>query len=246
MSKIIARALAQERDGVPGFIASPERSGPGPALLIIHHHYGVTGHLKHMACEFAEAGYSAMVPALYDLLGFPDHHGVQQQISDGRFVEILDQGWRYLCGRGDVDENRVAVMGLCMGGRIGIHFVAATPRVAAFLGYYPSVRDEGPSELRPRHPDESAREIHCPSLILFGGRDRVAPVPVQERLRAAFLEGTPDVEWHFFPPAGHGFALADGDAYDPALAKLIWPLSVNFLDRVLGREPAAIGKHAIA
>ena len=148
MSKIITRALTQEQDGVPGFIASPERSAPGPAMLIIHHHYGVTGHIKHMACEFAEAGYTTMVPALYDLLGFPDYHGVQKKTTDGRFNEVIGQGWQYLLGRADVDEKRVAVMGLCMGGRIGIHFVAATPQAAAFLGYYPSVKEEGPSELQ--------------------------------------------------------------------------------------------------
>ncbi len=246
MSKIITRALTQEQDGVPGFIASPERSAPGPALLIVHHHYGVTGHIKHMACEFAEAGYTTMVPALYDMLGFSDFHDVQKKTTDGRFVEVIGRGWQYLCGRDDVDEKRVAVMGLCMGGRIGIHFVAATPQTAAFLGYYPSVREEGPSELRPRHPNEAAREIHCSSMILFGGNDRVAPVPVQEKLRAAFLEGTADVEWHFFPPAGHGFALADGDAYDPALARLTWPLSVNFLDRVLGSEAVATRMRSVA
>ena len=96
MSKIITRALTQEQDGVPGFIASPERSAPGPAMLIIHHHYGVTGHIKHMACEFAEAGYTTMVPALYDLLGFPDYHGVQKKTTDGRFNEVIGQGWQYL------------------------------------------------------------------------------------------------------------------------------------------------------
>lgn len=246
MSQIITHALTEEGDGVSGFIASPARKLSGPALLIIHHHYGVTGHIKHMACEFAERGYTTMVPALYDMLGFTDFHDVQKKTTDGRFVEVIDRGWRYLCGRDDVDVNRVAVMGLCMGGRVGIHFVAATPQVAAFLGYYPSVREEGPSELRPRHPNEAAREIECPSLIVFGGQDRVASVPVQEKLRASFLEGTPDVEWHFFPNAGHGFALADGDAYDPSLTKLTWPLSVNFLGRVLGTEPGATVKRSAA
>lgn len=135
MPKIITQTLTQEQDGVPGFIASPERSTPGPALLIVHHHYGVTGHIKHMACEFAEAGYTAMVPALYDMLGFSDFHDVQKKTTDGRFVEVIGRGWQYLRGRDDVDEKRVAVMGLCMGGRIGIHFVAATPQAAAFLGY---------------------------------------------------------------------------------------------------------------
>lgn len=232
--KISMRALTKESDGIPGFVASPEGPEAGPGLLIVHHHYGVTGHMKSLACDFAEQGYTTVVPDLYSILGFADYHDVQKQTTDGRFVEVIDQGWQYLLGRKDIDPKRCAVMGLCMGGRIGIHFAAATPRAAGFIGYYPSVRDEGPSELRPRHANESAREIHCPSLVYFGGHDRVAPVPVQEKLRASFLEGTPDVEWHFFPQAGHGFALADGDAYDPALARTVWPLTLNFLDRALG------------
>ena len=232
--KISMRALSKEADGIPGFVAHPETKEKGPGLLIVHHHYGVTGHIKSMACSFAEQGYTTVVPALYDILGFSDYHDVQKQTTDARFVEVIDQGWQYLLGRKDVDAKRCAVMGLCMGGRIGIHFAAATPAAAGFIGYYPSVRGERPSKLRPRHPNRSAREIHCPSLIYFGGHDRVAPVPVQEKLRASFLEGTPDVEWHFFPQAGHGFALADGDSYDPALARTVWPLTLNFLERALG------------
>lgn len=232
--RVEQRALSQEADGIPGFVAHPKAEERGPGLLIIHHHYGVTGHMKSMACDFAEQGYTTVVPDLYGLLGFSDYHEVQKKTTDGRFMEVIDQGWRYLLGRRDVDVQRCAVMGLCMGGRLGIHFAAATPAAAAFIGYYPSVRDEGPSQLRPRHPNASAQEIHFPSVIFFGGQDRVAPVPVQEKLRASFLEGTSDVEWHFFPQAQHGFALADGDGYDPVLAKAVRPLTVNFLERVLG------------
>lgn len=232
--RVEQRALSKEADGIPGFVAHPAAEERGPGLLIIHHHYGVTGHMKSMACDFAEQGYATVVPDLYGLLGFSDYHDVQKKTTDGRFVEVIDQGWRYLLGRRDVDAQRCAVMGLCMGGRLGIHFARATPAAAALIGYYPSVRDEGPSQLRPRHPNDSAREIRFPSLIFFGGQDRVAPVPVQEKLRASFLEGTSDVEWHFFPQAQHGFALADGDGYDPVLAKAVRPLTVNFLERVLG------------
>lgn len=232
--KISMRGLSKETDGIPGFVAHPEGQRTGPGLLIVHHHYGVTGHIKSMACNFAELGYTTVVPDLYGLLGFADYHDVQKKTTDGRFIEVIDQGWRYLLGRNNVDAQRCAIMGLCMGGRIGIHFAAATPAAAGFISYYPSVRDEGPSELRPGHPNESARKIHCPSLVFFGGHDRVAPVPIQEKLRESFLEGTPDVEWHFFPQAQHGFALADGDGYDPTLARAAWPLTINFLERVLG------------
>lgn len=231
--KITTRELSAEKDGIPGFLAHSERAERGPGLLIVHHHFGVTGHLKSVACDFAQLGYTTLIPDLYRLLGFSDHTDVQKKTTDGQFVQVIDQAWRYLLGRAEVDGARVGVLGYCMGGRIAIHFVAVTPAVRAYIGYYPSVRDEPASNLRPRHPNEAVREFKCPSLIYYGGRDHVAPIPVQERLRTSFLANGQPLEWHFFPHAGHGFTIADGDSYDPNLAKLTWPLTVDFLAREL-------------
>src|SRR6266705_251911 len=114
--KIVNRDLAEDKDGIPGYLAHPDRKEPGPGVLIVHHHYGVTGNMKVNVCNFAKLGYTTIVPDLYKMLGY------------------------------------------CMGGRIGIHFVAATPSVRGFVGYYPSVRDEGPSKLRPRHPEDAVKD----------------------------------------------------------------------------------------
>jgi carboxymethylenebutenolidase len=192
--KILCRDLNADKDGIPGYIAHPERKEPGPGILIIHHHYGVTGHLKSVTC------------------------------------------WRYLTRRNDVAPKRCAVVGYCMGGRIGIHFVAATPGVRSFVGYYPSVRDEGPSQLRPRHPNDAVRDFKCPSLIFFGGNDHVASVAVQDRLKTSFHANGQSLDWHFFQHAGHGFALGDGDCYDPRLAGVAWTITSEFLERELGTE----------
>jgi carboxymethylenebutenolidase len=233
--KIVARELSQENDAMPGYLAHPDRGQPGPGLLIVHHHYGVTGHLKATACNFAKLGYTTVVPDLYKLLGFADGvHEAQKKTTDGQFVEVIQRGWNYLTRRSDVDESQCAVVGYCMGGRIAIHFVAATPSVRAFVGYYPSVREEGPSHLRPRHPNEAVRDFQCPSIIFFGGKDHVASLAAQEALWKRFQENGHGVEWHYFPQAGHGFALGDGDCYDPRLAELAWPLAADFLARELG------------
>jgi carboxymethylenebutenolidase len=235
--KIINRDLSTDTDGIPGYIAHPDRKEPGPAILVVHHHYGVTGHMKSTVCNFAKLGYTTVVPDLYKLLGFSDAtHEAQKRTTDGQFVEIITKGWNYLKSRNDVDARRCAVVGFCMGGRIGIHFVAATPDVRGFVGYYPSVRDEGPSNLRPRHPNVAARDFKCPSMILFGGQDHVASIPVQERLWSSLLANGQPLQWHFFPYAGHGFALGDGDCYDPRLAELSWNLVADFLERELANQ----------
>ena len=54
--QIINRDLIAEKDGVPGYLALPDRKGPGPGVLIVHHHFGVTGNMKVNVCNFAKLG----------------------------------------------------------------------------------------------------------------------------------------------------------------------------------------------
>jgi carboxymethylenebutenolidase len=193
--------------------------------------------MKVNVCNFAKLGYTTIVPDLYKMLGIADGvHEAQKKTTDGQFVETLNRAWRYLTTRPDVDARRCAVVGYCMGGRIGIHFVAATPSVRAFVGFYPSVREEGPSPLRPRHPNEAVKDFKCPSQIFLGGNDHVASIPVQQKLMASFQANGQPLDWHFFQRAGHGFAMADGDCYDPELAEQAWALMSQFLGREVGNQ----------
>ena len=236
--KIVEHTLTLDEHGVAGYIAFPERKQPGPALVLVHQYTGVTGYLKIEARKFAKLGYTTVIPALYDLLGHPAvthiHLGreLQAQTSDAQFVWAIGEGWKHLLGRPDVDTTRIAVAGYCMGGRIAIHFVAATPGVRAFVGYYPTVRDEPLTERRPRHPFEAVRDIRCPSIVLYGAEDVVTTLPIQQRLWSAFLANGQRLEWHFFPHGGHGFVDPDA-AYAPHTAELASPLVVDFLAREL-------------
>ena len=236
---VVTRRLTIEEDGIPGYVAHPDRDEKGPGLLLIHQHSGLTGYLKTAAYKFAQLGYTTVIPNLYHLLGYPAethiHTGteIQNRTCDEDFVRVTGQGWQYLVGRSDVDPACVGSIGYCMGGRVGIHFVAATPGVRAFVAYYPSVRDEQPTKLRPRHPCDAARQIQCPSMVLYGGQDRTSTLPVQERVWASFQANGQPLQWHFFPDGNHGFASTESDGYQPHLAELVWPLVVDFLGREL-------------
>ena len=95
--KILCRDLDADKDGIPGYIAHPERKEPGPGILIVHHHYGVTGHLKSVTCDFAKQGYTTVALGIYKLLGEADGvHQAQKKTTDGQFVEVIQRGWRYL------------------------------------------------------------------------------------------------------------------------------------------------------
>ena len=201
--RTITRNLTEDKDGIPGYIAFPERKEKGPGLLLIHQHSGLTGYLKTAAYRFAQLGYTTVVPNLYHMLGYPaETHidkgtEIQGKTPDPDFIKVIDQGWRYICGRSDVNVSRVGVIGYCMGGRLGIHFVAATPSARAFVAYYPSVADEPTTRIRPRHPCDAAREIKCPSMILYGGHDRHSTFRFSSRDGEFYSNGEPS-GWHYF------------------------------------------------
>ena len=46
MTRVITRPLKEDKDGIPGYIAFPEREEKGPGLLLIHQHSGLTGYLE--------------------------------------------------------------------------------------------------------------------------------------------------------------------------------------------------------
>jgi carboxymethylenebutenolidase len=235
----MTRGLKEERDGIPGYIAHPHREEQGPALLMIHQHSGLTGYLKTAAYRFAQLGFTTVIPNLYEMLGYPaETHidkgtEIQNKTPDPDFVRVIDRGWRYALARPDVDPSRAGVIGYCMGGRLGIHFVAATPAVRAFVAYYPSVKDEQPTRIRPRHPCDAAREIKCPSMVLYGGKDSTSTIPIQQRVMESFYANGQPLEWHYFDFGNHGFASTESDGYQPYLADLVWPLVTEFLRREL-------------
>ena len=247
--QIVTRKLTEEEDGIPGYIAHPARQERGPGLLLIHQHSGLTGYLKTEAYKFAKLGYCTVIPNLYHMLGYPalthieTGTEIQNKTTDGDFVRVTDMGWKHLLARKNVDPMRVGAIGYCMGGRIGVHFVAATPTVRAFVAYYPSVRDEPPGKLRPHHPCDAAREIKCPSMVLYGGRDSTTTVEAQQRVMASFLANGQPLEWHLFPFGNHGFASTESEGYQPYLADLVWPLVVEFLAGELGQPDRALLTH---
>jgi carboxymethylenebutenolidase len=237
--EIVEHALKMDEHGIAGYLAYPRRAQPGPALLLVHQYTGLTGYLKIEARKYAKLGYTTIIPNLYELLGHPSvthiHLGaeLQRQTSDAQFVAAITRGWDYLLALPGVAPERAAVAGYCMGGRIALHFVAATPNVRAFVGYYPTVRDEPQTEMRPRRGWEAAADFKCPSLIMFGADETVSPIEVQLMLFKACLENGRTIEWHYFDKGGHGFI--DPDAfYEPHTGELAWPLVVDFLQRELG------------
>jgi dienelactone hydrolase len=105
--------------------------------------------------------------------------------------------------------------------------------VRAFVGYYPTVRDEPTSPLRPVHPSEAVKKFRCPSIVLYGADDVTTVIAVQEKMWQAFKTNGQPLEWHFFPFGGHGYVDPGAVGYHAHAAELSWPLVVDFMEREL-------------
>ena len=236
---ITLRKLTQEQDGIPGWIAHPNTRGRSPGVMMLHHEPGLTGDYKTNASLLAQLGFTVLVPSVYNMLGVPgDHHHtqgaeIQAKYGDADFLRVIGEAWRYLAARPDTDPDRTAVIGHCMGGRLGIPFAADTPQLRALVLYYASIRDEPVSPMRPRHPVDTAGLIKCATMVIYGGSDRLTSNQTQLRLWQSFMAGGTPLEWHFFAHGNHGFAGPDSAEYQPELGQLVWPLVTGFLQRTL-------------
>lgn len=240
MKGINFRRLNVEQDGVPGWLAHPKDTDKRrPAVLVLHHAPGLTGDYKSNAALLAELGYVVMVPSLFNMLGVAgdNHYGqgqeIQSKYGDKEFLEIIDQSWRWIVGRPEVDPARVAVVGHCMGGRLAIPFAADTPSVKALVLFYATIRDDKATTMRPRHSFDTAKLVKCPTQVFYGGKDFLTTPVTQRRLWQSFVDGGAPLEWHYFSEGTHGYANSDSAEYQPERSMLSWQMTCDFLGRTL-------------
>ena len=198
----------------------------------------MTDYIKIESRKYARLGYSTFAINVFEQLGYPaathieTGSQIQAKTADPNLPGCSPKDGAFCCPQPHVNKQRVAVCGYCMGGRIAIHFVAATPEVRAFVGYYPTggrthVGLAAGSSL------EAVGKIRCPSIILYGADDVTTVLSVQEKMWQAFKNNGQPLEWHFFPFGGHGYVDPGAVGYHAHAAELSWPLVVDFMERHL-------------
>jgi carboxymethylenebutenolidase len=133
---------------ISGYLARPESSAAGPAVLICHENRGLTPHIQDVARRFAKAGYAALALDLLSREGGTASldsdavSGALTSAGSARHVADFAAAFDYLQAQGFVDSGRIAMNGYCFGG--GITWQAATElaglkATAAFYGPAPDL-----------------------------------------------------------------------------------------------------------
>lgn len=207
---------ADDGHRMPVWEAMP-KGEPLGAVIVVQEIFGVNSHIRSVAQRFAEAGYQALAPALFQRVQADYETGYEAaDISAGIAIAgktTVDDVMRDL--RACVGHARapVAVSGYCWGGTMSWVAAARVDGLAAAIIHYPghvsSFIDEQP---------------RCPVLAHFAERDQ-HPTPAQAR---AVLAAHPDVEGHFYQ-AGHGFGCDQRPSYDAPATTQAWARTLAFL-----------------
>jgi carboxymethylenebutenolidase len=202
---------------VRGWLARPEQP-PHGAVVVIQEIFGVNAHIRRVADQFAQAGFTALAPAMFDAvrpeteLGY-DEGGIAQgreltaALGFEHALQIVSASARWLRKSG----HRVGAVGFCWGGTVAM--LANTHEGLTSVTYYGG-----------RSVPFLNEPARAPMLFHFGEKDPLIPPEDVRKHR----DHHPDAMIHIYP-AGHGFNCDERHDYAPESAALAWDRTTAFL-----------------
>ena len=186
---------AADKHSLGAYRADP-KGAPKGGIVVIQEIFGVNNHIRNVCDRFAEEGYVAVAPALFDRQINDFQSGYTPERSRSPATIVAKPDWDAMLrdttrpSRRSSRSARSAIVGFCMGGTIA--FLAATrlsglsAAVAYYGGQIVKFADEKPK---------------CPTQMHFGEKDHSIPMSDVEIIK----QKRPDCEIYVYTDAGHGF-----------------------------------------
>jgi carboxymethylenebutenolidase len=197
---------------------------PIAGLVVVQEIFGVNRHIRSVADSYANDGFLAVAPALFDRIerGVElAYEGADMQRARG-FIPKLDIEKSVADVAAAIDFARsatgkkVGIIGYCYGGTIA--WLAATRlHGSAAVGYYGG-----------RISNYAGEELNAPTMLHFGKLDAHIPAEEVEQIQAAH----PDIEIYWYD-AGHGFNCDARGSYNEEAADKARARSLSFLKKHL-------------
>jgi len=192
-------------ESMRALLALPEAEPPSagwPLILAIHDAFGFSDDIRRIARRFAENGYAALAPAIYDGAGATFLCVVRTlrdlQARKGAAFERIEAARAHAAALPEIDGERMGITGFCMGGGFAIFF-AARGGLKVCAPYY----GDTPSSA------EQLRDV-CPVVAGFGELDKQFAAQ-GERLESHLSELGVQHDVKIYPGVGHSYMNDLGD-----------------------------------
>lgn len=214
-------------DTFSGYLALPP-AGHGPGLVLIQEIWGVNGHIRAVAEQYALDGYVVLAPDIFwrqqtrvDLdYSESDTAKAFELLNNMDFAQSGENVAAAVDHLRDMSEvsDKVGVLGFCVGGQLAYR-AAALGRPDAAVSYYGGgIQDHL----------ELAEQIKQPMLFHYAGNDQMIPASAVARVRKAF-EGNEHAQFYEYEGVDHGFNCWGRPAYQQRAAALAHGRTLMFL-----------------
>jgi carboxymethylenebutenolidase len=228
------------RGTMPVHVHRPGDGESHPVVVLYMDAPGIRPALHEHATRLSDAGYTAVLPDLYDRFDraeLPDperlkagdaeeYKRMQGLVARVHDDDVLEETTLILEALADRPAGPWGCVGFCMGGRLGLRAAEAFgPNVLAASLLHPTglVTDD------PDSPHLAVDRIAGGLYLGFGEADHVTPVssipPLREQLEQHGIEHRIEV----FPGAAHGYTMPDRPAYNHGAAERAWSGTLDLL-----------------
>jgi dienelactone hydrolase len=224
-----------------GFVAHDGAvKGKRPGVLVVHEWWGHNEHARNQARRLAEAGYVGFALDMYGKGKVAKHPEDAKAFSaeatkDAATVKArFDAALAELKRQPQVDPERIAVFGYCMGGTIALQMARAGEDLDAVATFHAGLAPKGP-------PAEKGR-VKARILVNNGAADPYVPKEQIEAFEAEMKAAGARYEVVSYPGVKHSFTNPEADkhgmdalAYDKAADEKSWAASMAMLGEVFGK-----------
>jgi carboxymethylenebutenolidase len=222
MSRVV-KLQASDGHQLDAYVAQPDGKSWG-GLVVVQEIFGINQHMRSVADRFAQEGFYAVAPALFDRVepnvelsdsgeGMQKGMAFAQKINIDDAVKDVEAALQYA---GTETGKPAGVVGYCYGGTLA--WLSATRlSPAAAVGYYGG------------HIARFAQEKpRVPVLLHFGKHDSHIPQADVEKVQAAHPEV--EIDWY---DAGHAFNNDTRVSFNAEASKEAMARTLAFFNRYL-------------
>jgi len=201
--------------------------GKGPGLVLFEEIFGVNGHIRAVAEQYALSGFVVLAPDMFWRqerrmeLGYEGADrekavAAMKAADPGKLIEDIGATVGALRGRPEV-SGKIAALGFCMGGRLAYEAAATAGIDAAVCLYGGGIQGEL----------DRVASIKVPMQFHYGEKDAGIPLDAVDKVKAAFKGKA--AEFYLYPEAQHGFNCWDRASYQAKASALSHARSLAFL-----------------
>lgn len=226
-------------DGLRGYYARPDGAGPFPSVVIYIEAYGLNAHFKRLTERFADAGFAAVTPDLYDgaVYDYADLSNAiahMKRLDDDTVLARTERALDFLAGREEADWTAVAVIGFCMGGRYAFLANAAlSSRFKAAAAFYGGGIGPVEDAFGRKTLLDRVGDMQAPIQLWYGAEDQFILPDEHGRIAEALSRAGKQYTLTVFPRVTHGFFCEDRESYDKEAARRAWRTTTAFFHEYL-------------